>query len=166
MILPRLRIVFCVVSLLLCEAFDIAAQPAQPIAFSHKLHVTDAKLICEDCHVYPAKFGDSVGIPDAPKCLECHAYSTEKTPTLSALNGFAGKKQAIPWVRVFALRDFVYFDHLYHLQNGAQCENCHGPIGAEEVVTDRLNATKMAFCQPCHVKAGAKTACNTCHDPR
>ena len=158
-----MRTAFCVLLLPWCSLFG---QPAQPIGFSHKIHVTDVKLICQDCHVYPAKFGDSVGIPDAPKCLECHAYSTAKTPTLSALNGFAAQKQAIPWVRVFALRDFVFFDHLYHLQNGAQCEDCHGPIATEEVVSDRLNATKMVFCQPCHVKSGAKTGCNTCHDPR
>src|ERR1700679_1802145 len=88
-----LRPIFCALSVAVCGAIEVADQPAQPIAFSHKLHVTDAKLICEDCHVYPAKFGDSVGIPDAPKCLECHAYSTAKTPTLSALNGLAGKKQ-------------------------------------------------------------------------
>ena len=154
---------FCILALPVSGA---SGQTAQPIAFSHKIHVTGVKLVCADCHVYPTKFGDSVGIPDAPKCLECHAYSVEKTPTLATLNAFAAKKQAIPWVRVFALRDFVFFDHLYHLQNGAQCEDCHGPIGTEEVVSDRLNATKMAFCQPCHVKSGAKTACNTCHDPR
>jgi len=50
--------------------------------------------------------------------------------------------------------------------NGAQCEDCHGPIGTEEVVSDRLKTTSMAFCQPCHVKTRALTGCNTCHDPR
>ena len=78
----------------------------------------------------------------------------------------AEKKQTIPWVRVFALKDFVFFDHPYHLQNGAQCEQCHGAIGTEDVVSDQLGTTTMAFCQACHVKAGAKTGCSTCHDPR
>ena len=160
----------CALLFSLCAVFAQSgtepAGPAQPIPFSHKTHVTDVKLGCEDCHVYPAKFGDAVGIPDAPKCLECHAASTKQTPTLSALNAFVEKKQPIPWVRVFALRDFVYFDHLYHLQNGAQCEGCHGPISSEDVVADRLNTTKMSFCQPCHVKSRAATGCNTCHDTR
>ena len=83
-------------------------QPAQPIPFSHKTHIGEVKLTCADCHAGPAKFGDAVGIPDAPKCLECHAD--------------LDKRQPIPWVRI--------------------------------------------SCQPCHVKTGARTACNTCHDPR
>jgi hypothetical protein len=138
----------------------------QPFPFSHKIHVAAVRLGCEDCHIYPAKFGDAVGIPDAPRCLECHAYSTKQTPTLNELNAFVEKKQPIPWVRVFRLKDFVYFDHLYHLQNGAQCGDCHGPIETEDVLSDRLAAMKMGFCQSCHVKSGAKTGCNTCHDPQ
>jgi predicted CXXCH cytochrome family protein len=107
-----------------------------------------------------------VGIPDAARCLECHAWSTEPTPTLAQLNAFVEKKQPIPWVRVFRLKDFVFFDHRYHLMNGAQCEECHGPIGTEDVVSDRLKTTSMSFCQPCHVKTRALTGCTTCHDPQ
>lgn len=150
----------------LAGAYAQSAGPAQPIPFSHKLHVEGVKLDCADCHLYPEKFGDTVGIPDAPKCLECHGSSVRETPTRGTLNAFANKKQPIPWVRVFTLRDFVFFDHRYHLLNGAQCEDCHGPIGTEDVVSDRLSATKMAFCQPCHAKNAAKTGCNTCHDTR
>lgn len=142
------------------------AQPSQPIPFSHRTHVADVKLTCTDCHVYPAKFGDSIGIPDAPKCLECHSFSTKETSTRSALNAFVERKEPIPWVRVFALKNFVFFDHRYHLMNGVECEDCHGPISTEDVVSDRLNTTKMTFCQPCHVKSGAKTGCTTCHDQR
>ncbi len=140
--------------------------PAQPIPFSHLTHVGTVRLACADCHAYPAKFGDAVGIPDAPKCLVCHALSANETPTRATLNSFAERNRPIPWVRVFALRDFVFFDHLYHLQNGAQCEQCHGPISTEDVVSDRLGTTKMTFCQPCHVKTRALTGCTTCHDRR
>jgi hypothetical protein len=143
-----------------------AAGPAQPIPFSHKTHVAAVKLACADCHAEPAKFGDPVSIPDAGRCLDCHAYSTQQTPTLGELNSFAEKKQAIPWVRVFRLKDFVFFDHRYHLMNGAECEECHGPTGTEEVVSDRLKTTSMVFCQACHVKTRALTGCSTCHDPR
>ncbi len=142
---------------LICLLFMVLAAHGQPIPFSHKTHVSTVKLTCTECHDPLAKFGDTVSIPDAPKCLDCHAFSVNPTPTRSQLNAFVEKKQPIPWVRIFALKDFVYFDHLYHLQNGAKCETCHGP----DVTQD---ATKMTFCQPCHVKAGAKTACNTCHD--
>jgi hypothetical protein len=157
----------CVLSLALCvvSAQD-APGPAQPIQFSHRLHTEDVKMACADCHVSPEKFGDAVGIPDAPRCLECHAYSAKQTPTLGALNASVEKKQPIPWNRVFKLRDFVFFDHRYHLLNGVPCETCHGPIATEDVVSDRLKTTSMNFCQPCHVRNGAKSGCTTCHDPR
>ena len=162
----------CAISLLI---FGLAARwasaqdvpgPAQPIPFSHRTHIAGVKLVCADCHTAPAKFGDPVSIPDAPKCLECHAYSALTTPTLAQLNAYAEKKQPIPWVRVFRLKDFVFFDHRFHLANGAECEQCHGPIGTEDVVSDRLKTTHMEFCQSCHVKTRALTGCNTCHDTR
>lgn len=153
---------FVIFLLALCPAFG----QTQPIAFSHLTHVGTVKLSCEDCHLLPAKFGDNAGIPDAPKCLECHAFSVNKTSTLATLNYWSEKKQPIPWIRIFALKDFVFFDHRYHLQNGAKCEDCHGPISTEEVVSDKIGTTKMTTCQPCHVKSGAKTGCTTCHDAR
>src|SRR6185312_15578571 len=140
--------------------------PAQPIPFSHKIHVGGVKLICADCHTQPAIFGDPVSIPDAAGCLECHAYSVLLTPTLKQLNAYNEKKQPIPWVRIFRLKQFVFFDHRFHVMNGAQCEQCHGPIGTEDVVSDQLKTTSMGFCQACHVKTRALTGCNTCHDPR
>ncbi len=150
-------------ALLLCGCM-LGAQ--QPIPFSHKVHVVDAKLDCTGCHEPPTKFGDPVGLPDAPKCLECHAWSTKDTPTKGILTSYMERKQAIPWVRTVRLKDFVFFDHRYHLTNGAQCETCHGPGGSQDVVADRQTATKMTFCQPCHVKSGARAGCNTCHDTR
>ena len=157
--MPWLSVIF------LLAAGSVFGQ-TQPIAFSHLTHVGTVKLACEDCHAPPGKFGDNVGIPDAPKCLECHAFSTKQTPTLATLNSYVEKKQPIPWVRIFSLKEFVFFDHRYHLQNGTHCEGCHGPIGTEAVVSDTVGTSKMIFCQPCHVKSGAKTGCNTCHDAR
>jgi len=113
--------------------------------FSHKPHVTTAKLKCADCHTAPAKFGDAVGYPTIAKCALCHPHIERDRP--------------IPSARVYKLADFVYFDHRFHLTNGIQCEDCHG---AE---ADR-DSTKMSFCQPCHVKARAATGCTTCHDIR
>ena len=163
--MARLRPLTPLLLLALGTACAQTAPPVQPIAFSHQTHI-DAKLTCTDCHTEPAKFGDLVGLPDAPKCLECHAYSTKETSTKATLNTFADKKTRIPWIRTVALKDFVYFDHRFHLLNGAECENCHGPGGSQDKVADRANATKMLTCQPCHVKTGARTACNTCHEQR
>ncbi len=154
------------ICLLLPAAFVLGAPPVQPLPFSHQTHVVDVKLGCTDCHTPPTKFGAGVSLPDAPKCLECHAYSQKASPTKDMLNAFVEKKQTIPWVRTLALKDFVYFDHRFHLSNGAECETCHGPGGTQDDVAARQNTVKMIFCQPCHVKTGARAGCNTCHDAR
>ena len=113
--------------------------------FSHKPHVTTAKLVCTYCHTAPAKFGAEVGYPAVAKCALCHPQISRDTK--------------IPAARIYKLADFVYFDHRFHLMNNVKCEDCHG-AEAEN------NPTKMSFCQPCHVKTQAARGCNTCHETR
>lgn len=45
--------------------------PAQPIAFSHKLHAGDLKMNCLYCHFSAVK-GPHAGIPPASLCMNCH----------------------------------------------------------------------------------------------
>jgi hypothetical protein len=114
--------------------------------FTHRPHVTTAKLVCSDCHTAPAKFGDPVGYPAVAKCALCHPKIDKDT--------------AIPAKVSVKLAEFVYFDHRFHLMNAVKCEDCHGEdAGRAEVV-------KMSFCQPCHVKTRARAGCNTCHETR
>jgi hypothetical protein len=115
------------------------------VPFSHKPHVTTAKLKCSDCHTAPVKFGDPVGYPKIAKCALCH-------PQIE-------KDRAIPSGRIYKLADFVFFDHRFHLNKEVRCEDCHGAEAAND-------STKMTFCQPCHVKTRAATGCNTCHEIR
>jgi hypothetical protein len=142
------------------------AAPEQPLPFSHKVHTADAKLVCQDCHPTPAKFGAEMGFPPASKCMACHILIAKDKPAIRKLAEMASAKQAIPWVRVYRLEDFVFFDHRYHLMNQAKCQDCHGPVEKHDVVTDSLGATKMVFCQGCHVKTHASAGCTTCHDTR
>ena len=143
-----------------------AAAPEQPLPFSHKVHTATAKLICSDCHPTPEKFGGTMGFPPASKCMACHVLIAKDKPAIQKLAQFAASKQSIPWVRVFRLEEFVFFDHRYHLMNGARCEDCHGAIAEEDAVSDELGATKMVFCQSCHVKTRAAAGCTTCHNTR
>ncbi len=69
-------------------------------------------------------------------------------------------------MRVYRLDEFVFFDHRFHLMNEAKCEDCHGAVAEQDVVADTLGATKMVFCQSCHVKTRAAGGCNTCHNTR
>ena len=141
-----------------------AAAPEQPLPFSHKVHTDTAKLVCRDCHPTPEKFGGEMGFPPASKCMACHVLIAKGKPAIRKLAEFAAEKQAIPWVRVYRLAEFVFFDHRYHLMNQAKCEDCHGDVSQQDVVADGLGATKMVFCQSCHVKTHASGVCTTCHN--
>jgi hypothetical protein len=57
--------------------------------------------------------------------------------------------RAVPWQRVHALPDFVYFDHRAHVTRGVACESCHGPVQAMERM--RQDSTlSMGWCIACH----------------
>ena len=143
-----------------------ATAAEQPLPFSHKTHTQSAKLKCEECHPAPAKFGAIMGFPASSKCMSCHIGVARDRPAIQKLAAMSKSNDPIPWVRVFALADFVFFDHRFHLQNGAKCEDCHGPVAERDEITDDLHATKMTFCQTCHVKLHAAAGCNTCHNYR
>ncbi len=143
-----------------------ASAAGQPLPFSHKTHTDTAKLKCEDCHPSPAKFGADMGFPAASKCMGCHVLIAKDKPSIQKLAAAAKSAEPIPWTRVFTLPDFVFFDHRFHLMNGAKCEDCHGPVATRDEVTDDLHSTKMTFCQTCHVKTRAAAGCNTCHNYR
>lgn len=98
--------------------------------------------------------------------MACHILIAKDRPSIQKLAQFAAAKQPIPWVRVYKLADFVFFDHRYHLMNQAKCEDCHGPVAEQDVTADELGATKMVFCQTCHIKTHASAGCSTCHDAR
>jgi hypothetical protein len=107
-----------------------------------------------------------MGFPPASKCMACHVLIAKDHPAIRKLAEFAAKKQSIPWVRVYRLADFVFFDHRFHLMNEAKCEDCHGVVAEQDVVADDLGATKMVFCQSCHVKTRASAGCTACHNTR
>ena len=148
--------------LFLCVGAVFAAE--QPLPFSHKTHTAVGKLVCADCHPAPAKFGAEMGFPASSKCMACHVAIAKDKPAIVKLAALAKSGEPVPWERIYKLPDFVFFDHRYHLMNGAKCENCHGAVGEQDVVTDELKSTKMVFCQGCHFKMNAARGCNTCHN--
>lgn len=153
--------------LLLLSAIALrSAALEQPLPFSHKVHTAVAKLVCKDCHPTPEKFGGVMGFPPAATCMACHILIAKDKPAIRKLGEFAAAKQAVPWVRVYRLQEFVFFDHRYHLMNDAKCEDCHGAVATQDTVSDDLGATKMVFCQRCHVKTHAVAGCTTCHNTR
>jgi hypothetical protein len=133
----------------------------QPVPFSHKLHLTfDMK--CQECHPNPEP-GDRMTLPAADKCMECHRTIVKDKPSIQKLAEFAKSKQSIPWVRIYVVSGWVFWNHRSHLEAGMKCEACHGEVGKMEVLTAATNVTTMAGCVDCHKKNEASTGCQYCH---
>src|SRR6516225_12415263 len=50
-------------------------EPAQPIAFSHRLHAGEVQVQCLYCHS-GAERSRHAGIPAASTCMNCHRFVT------------------------------------------------------------------------------------------
>lgn len=50
-------------------------EPAQPIAFSHRLHAGELQVSCLYCH-FGAERSHHAGIPAASVCMNCHGFVT------------------------------------------------------------------------------------------
>lgn len=141
--------------------------PPQPIQFPHSKHIA-LGVQCLYCHP-GALSGQSPGLPSEAKCYGCHQQVAKTSPELDKLVAYVKNDQAISWVPVFILPDFVYYSHRPHIAAGLNCENCHGEIGQETLAeTQKMN---MGWCLNCHrtryrddlVTLTKLTDCVNCH---
>jgi mono/diheme cytochrome c family protein len=151
-------------------------QPAQPIAFSHKIHAGDNKVDCNYCHS-SARHSAHSGIPSANVCMNCHMYidgseilneagqlkyDGEKSPEIAKIYDAIGwdaearsyiedyEEKPIKWIRIHNLPDLAYFNHAQHVSAGQiECQTCHGPIQEMEEVYQYSSLT-MGWCINCH----------------
>jgi hypothetical protein len=137
------------------------APPAQPIPYSHKTHLA-LGLKCQECHPNPEP-GDRMTLPATSKCMACHVIVAKHRPAIQKLAEFAKSKQAIPWVRVYVVSGWVYWNHRSHLEAGMKCEMCHGQVSQMDVMEKVSNVTTMEGCVECHRKNDASTGCQYCH---
>ncbi len=137
------------------------AGPAQPIPFSHKVHAGTLQLPCEFCHAM-SKSGETVAIPRAPMCMQCHRTIDTSDPGVQRLATYAKSGSIIPWVRIYQLPSFVNFSHKIHLANGATCQECHGQVAERERLYKEVDIS-MARCMRCHEEKKASNDCSTCH---
>ena len=136
----------------------------QPILFSHKLH-SSYDLKCLECHPNPEP-GDRMTLPVASKCMECHRAIAKEQPAIQKLAEFAKSGERIPWVRVYVVSGWVFWNHRAHLEAGMKCEMCHGDVSKMEVLIAAANVTTMAGCVECHRKNDASTGCQFCHSDK
>ncbi len=138
--------------------------PVQPIAYSHKKHVA-LGLQCRGCHVNPDA-GKLMTYPPTVICMGCHQGIAVNSPEIKKLAEFAASGKSVPWVRVYEVPDYVYWQHGSHLEAGIPCTDCHGPVAERDVIALETNVVKMLGCVTCHDKRQVFTDCGACHAPR
>ena len=139
------------------------APKAQPIPFSHKVHV-GLGVKCADCHTLPAP-GDLATYPKEDQCMACHAAIQSDSPSIRKLAEFHRERKPVPWVRIYKVAEYVVFSHQSHYRQAKiSCETCHGPVAARDVITLEKPPT-MKACMDCHDERGASNECNFCHQP-
>lgn len=123
--------------------------PAQPIAFSHKLHAGDNQVPCLYCH-YGARTSRHAGIPSSSVCMNCHGLLEKQTLEIERFKEAAQlDRPLVAWTKVHNLPDFVYFNHSRHVNKGVACQSCHGAV---ETMTriEQAKPLTMGWCLSCH----------------
>lgn len=146
---------------IVCMRFWTPPAPAQPIPFSHRIHVTTKKLSCMFCHPNPDR-SSNAGLPPVEKCMLCHSrIATNFHPIRQVVDHYR-RGESIHWVRVYYLPDFVRFNHQCHWAGGHDCGECHGNVAQMDRV-GCANRIDMNFCVTCHWRNGVTDNCFACH---
>ncbi len=137
------------------KAQVVGYQPAQPIPFSHKIHVDQLGLDCRYCHSFVDVAGHS-NVPGNNTCWNCHQHVQRESPKLQPLRDRMDATlkhpdfgKPIEWVRVHKAPDYVYFNHSAHVNRGISCQSCHGDVDQMEVVY-QAESHSMGWCLECH----------------
>ena len=120
----------------------------QPIPFSHPLHARALHIDCLYCHA-GAERSAMAGLPPTRACVGCHSDLWLSTALFAPVRRSIRDTTPIPWRRVTATPDFVFFNHAIHTRKGIGCESCHGRVDEMEQVYQTAPLT-MGWCLECH----------------
>ena len=136
---------------------DVGYAPKQPIAYSHKTHVSQLGIDCRYCHE-GVEVSAKASLPATETCMGCHKVvrkSSKNTPGLDGameiqkiVDHYENDKP-IEWVKVHFIPDYAYFNHSIHINAGVSCVSCHGRIDQMEVVY-QAKPLSMSWCLDCH----------------
>lgn len=120
----------------------------QPVQFSHKHHVGELGIDCRYCHT-SVEVSAVATVPPTKTCINCHSQIWAQSPYLEPVRASWDTDEAIRWIKVYDLPDFVYFNHSVHVHKGIGCVSCHGRV-------DQMNqlyqypSLQMEWCLNCH----------------
>ncbi|MEL6183290.1 MAG: cytochrome c3 family protein [Myxococcota bacterium] len=138
--------------------------PTSPsIRFSHRLHLSERKNGCQECH----RSSDGEGPPranhdacrgchapwldaEAQACSQCHLREVRRTSTTTVV---ATSARSAPNLR---------FSHAQHVRFGDACERCHPRMEGQSGATPSSPPT-MDRCLDCHHERRAPAECGSCH---
>lgn len=120
----------------------------QPIAFDHRVHAHDLHIDCQYCHSTVA-LAASAGLPPTAACVGCHSKVLMASTVFAPVRASLASGRPIPWRRVNALPDFVFFNHSIHIAKGVGCETCHGRVDQMARVA-QVTPMSMGWCLSCH----------------
>jgi hypothetical protein len=120
----------------------------QPIPFSHPLHAGALQIDCRYCHA-GAQRSAMAGLPPTRACVGCHSALWLSSAPFEPVRRSIQQSTPIPWRRVTAMPDFVFFNHAVHTRKGVGCESCHGRVDLMPQVYQSMPLT-MGWCLECH----------------
>lgn len=127
---------------------NVGIPSTQPVMFDHRHHVGDDGMDCRYCH-YQVEKSSYAGVPPTSLCMGCHNQIWNSSPMLQRVRESYFTGQPIPWKRVHALPDFVYFNHSIHVNKGVGCTECHGRVDQMAAVA-KAGSLQMEWCLDCH----------------
>lgn len=134
-------------------------EPAQPIAFSHRLHAGEMQISCLYCHS-AAEQSRHAGIPAAGTCMNCHQFVTAPLGALRAEDERAQKEGRRP-ERIISPEIAKIYEALALSQALAR-DPAREPQPIAWTRVYRL-PDYVYFDHRAHVAAGV--SCQTCHGP-
>ena len=130
------------------EAIRIGYQPDQPVPYSHALHAGELGMDCRYCHSTVERAGRAA-VPPAATCMNCHSQVRKDADSLMPIRQAFAENEPIRWTRVHDLPDYVFFNHMAHVNASIGCETCHGRID-QMVKVYQAKALTMEWCVNCH----------------
>ncbi len=138
---------------------QIGYEPAQPIAFSHRLHGGELQIDCLYCH-FAAQTGRHAGVPSEQVCMNCHTTVTAAFDTLYEERKLALEEHREPR-RIVSAKLKPLYDSL-GLGDDGKPDPAKTPAPIRWVRVDNL-PDFVFFDHSAHVTRGV--ACQSCHGP-
>lgn len=138
------------------KTLNIGYRPAQPVPYSHQIHVSELGMDCRYCHtsVENAAFA---AVPTTQVCMNCHNPGEEGSgihkgsSKLEALYASYASGLPVEWVKVHDLADYAYFNHSAHVNKGISCYSCHGRVDKmDHTGVHQVHELSMGWCLDCH----------------